>query len=88
VRQRDEDKSKHISEKCLELNAECTSLAIYFADIQSRRELGFDGFDVNEILRILDEKLNILVKGVEDLESQLVLEILNTQELEADSDGR
>lgn len=60
----DDAKSKHISEKCLELNAECTSLAIYFTDIQSRRELGFA---VDETMRIIEEKLNIPEKGAEDL---------------------
>ena len=59
---------KEISEMCGVLGDECRTLDIYFAGMQSRLGLGMP---VDESVRIIEEKLQILIDGVEDLKEVL-----------------
>ena len=69
-----DNKSKQIATKCGVLGKECIGLETYFKSMVYRLSLNFS---TDECMRTIEEKLQIITDGVEDLK----------EELEVDSDG-
>jgi len=67
VRQMD-DKSKQIWDRCEDLLTACKLIGVYIVGMQSRLELGFP---IDEDVRIMEDELITIVKGVEDLKKDL-----------------
>lgn len=63
MRQMD-DKSKQTWDKCEALLTECKLIGVHTVGMQSRLELGFP---IDEDVRIIEDDLIAIVKGVEDL---------------------
>ena len=63
-----DDKSKQTWDKCEDLLTACKLIGVHIVGMQSRLELGFP---VDNSVRIMEEELIVIVKGVEDLKEEL-----------------
>lgn len=70
----DEAKAKQIDAMSAALEKECGVLIIYFVHIRSRLELGLP---IDETMRIIDEKLQTIVYGVECLKEECMQDVLS-----------
>jgi len=63
-----DDKSKQIWDRCEDLLTACKLIGVHIVGMQSRMELGLP---TGESVRLIEEELIVIVKGVEDLKKDL-----------------